>query len=73
MDESWTVTVDHNVCAGSGSCAALAPQYFELDDGASHPVNELVEPDDSVIDAAETCPTGAISVHDAAGNRVRAH
>lgn len=72
MDESWTVTVDHNVCARSGTCVALAPKYFELSDGASRPVNEIVEPDDSVLDAADTCPTQAILVHDAAGNLVTA-
>jgi ferredoxin len=33
-------------------------------------VDELVEPDDAVLDAADTCPTEAITVTDQAGEPV---
>jgi ferredoxin len=46
-------------------CLGLAPRRFALgQDGRSHPINELVEPDDLVLDTAASCPMEAISVHD---------
>lgn len=67
MSGCWTVTVDGDLCQGSGVCAAAAPGHFRLDDGRSRPVQDVVEPDDIVLDAAETCPAEAIAVHDDAG------
>lgn len=70
MDEYWRVTVDRNACLGSGLCAGTAPEYFRLDDGRSRPIKELIDPDDIVVDAADTCPAEAIVVHDAAGRQL---
>jgi ferredoxin len=64
----WRITVDHT-CIGSGSCAGIAPDRFELDDveGRAHPVNPDVAPDDeAVLDAMASCPMEAISVVDLA-------
>lgn len=59
------VRVDLDSCVSSGSCANVCPEVFELrDDGYLHVLQE--EPDEalraSVEDAAELCPTGAITV-----------
>jgi ferredoxin len=71
MSESrWRVAVDHTKCIGSGICAGVAAGHFRLDQGKSWPVSELVEPDDGVLDAADICPTEAITVRDQAGNPV---
>ena len=70
MDERWKVTVNRDACLGSGVCAATAPHRFRLDDGKSRPIQEDIEPDDIVLDAADTCPAEAITVHDAAGHRL---
>ena len=62
----WRITVDHT-CIGSGSCAGIAPDRFELDDveGRAHPVTPDVAPDDeAVLDAVASCPMEAISVVD---------
>jgi ferredoxin len=69
-DECWTVTVNREVCQGTGLCAGTAPAHFRLDNSRSRPVNDVISPDDAVLDAAETCPTEAIAVHDAAGRRL---
>ncbi|MET7423228.1 ferredoxin [Dactylosporangium sp. NPDC005555] len=67
----WRITVDHT-CIGSGSCAGIAPDRFELDDvqGRAHPVRQDVAPDDeAVLDAMASCPMEAISVVDLATGR----
>jgi ferredoxin len=67
----WRITVDHT-CIGSGSCAGIAPDRFELDDveGKAHPVRRDVAPDDeAVLDAMASCPMEAISVQDLATGR----
>jgi ferredoxin len=53
--------VDENACAGHGDCVDLAPTVFELDEiarviGAGPP--------DLILQAAEACPSVAISVID---------
>ncbi len=70
MSEHWKTIVDRDACLGSGVCAATAPRHFRLDDGKSRPIQEDIEPDDTVLDAADTCPAEAITVHDAAGRRL---
>jgi ferredoxin len=62
----WRVGVDRETCIGSGMCAATAPNHFILDADRSRPLAEQIEPDDVVIDAAESCPVEAIVVTDAA-------
>ena len=70
MSEHWKITVNRDACLGSGVCAATARHHFRLDDGKSRPIQEDIEPDDTVLDAADTCPAEAITVHDAAGRRL---
>ena len=53
--------VDENACAGHGDCVDIAPTVFELDEiarviGAGPP--------DLILQAAEACPSVAISVID---------
>jgi ferredoxin len=61
----WRLSVDPHLCVCSGSCTAIAPHRFEMTDEGSRPTAELLDPDDDVVEAAETCPTGAITVADA--------
>lgn len=59
------VNVDMDTCVSSGSCTRVCPEVFELrDDGylevlQAEPGEELRA---SVGEAAELCPTGAITV-----------
>jgi ferredoxin len=61
------VIVDFDVCASTGACANRAPAVFEVrDDGYLYVLQE--EPPEelhaAVRDAADLCPTGAITLTD---------
>lgn len=61
------VSVDFDVCTSSGSCVEVAPEVFEIrSDGylyilQEHPGEELRT---KMTEAAEMCPTGAITIED---------
>jgi ferredoxin len=60
--------VDELSCSGHGDCASVAPGVFEVDD-----VARVVGygPRELLIEAAESCPAGAISVVDSeTGNEI---
>ncbi|RKT53115.1 ferredoxin [Saccharothrix australiensis] len=66
----WSVEVDSAACIGSGMCAGMAPDHFRLEGSTATPVSRLVEPDDVVVDAAESCPMEAILVRDSDGSKL---
>jgi ferredoxin len=59
------VTVNFDVCASTGTCMQICPEVFEVrSDGYLYvlqedPPEELRE---RVLEAEESCPTGAITV-----------
>jgi ferredoxin len=61
------VVVDRDRCVGSGSCEALAPDVFEVDDDG---VLALLRPEPAddhlaeVRDAVRACPTRALTLVD---------
>ena len=61
------VVVDYDLCASTGACMQICPEVFEVrSDGylyvlQAEPGSEL---DDKVRQAADLCPTGAISLED---------
>lgn len=71
MAERWKISVDQETCIGSGMCVGTSPGFFEFGaDDKSRPIRELVDRDEAVIDAAESCPVEAILVTDAASGEV---
>jgi ferredoxin len=59
------ITVAKNKCIGSGDCVETAPAVFELgDDGKSEVINAAGAPDATIVAAARSCPTKAITVID---------
>ena len=64
MVSDWTIAVDRTACIGASVCANYAPDLFELKAGKSSPRASAAEPDEAALDAAETCPVSAITVHD---------
>lgn len=61
------VTVDTDLCVGSGDCARIAPAAFEVDEAEGLSVVQPGAADTPVSqlqDAAYQCPTGAITVED---------
>lgn len=57
----YRVLVDTSLCSGFGSCAELAPETFELG-GAVATVRAATTDDPAVLEAAASCPMGAITV-----------
>ena len=69
---SHQVRIDKDLCMSSGRCVADHPQAFRFDD------DEIAEPtdtidqvsDEALLEAARECPSEAIEVLDASGNRL---
>jgi ferredoxin len=58
---TYKIVIDRSLCSGFGSCAELAPEIFKLEGGiAELRVGE--SEDEAVLDAADSCPMGAIAV-----------
>jgi len=72
------VRVDADLCIGAANCAAAAPEYFHLNEQAISTVVEPGSADGrservvtveegqkmALLDAADSCPTRAITVED---------
>ncbi|MHC4624112.1 MAG: ferredoxin [Planctomycetota bacterium] len=59
------VHVDSSLCSGSGACVDICPEVFELNqEGLSKVKMENVPPNlqQECKEAAENCPTQAISI-----------
>ena len=60
------ITVDQNKCVGSTTCINTAHATFALNkSGKSAVVNPQGDAEGVVIEAAEGCPVGAITIEDA--------
>ncbi|MGK5629382.1 ferredoxin [Streptomyces sp. URMC 123] len=70
-DERWRVEVDRAVCIGSGMCVDSAPRGFTLDSARkSRSVASETDPDNELMEAAESCPVEAISIRTVDGRAV---
>jgi ferredoxin len=58
------VTVDEDLCIGTGNCVENSETVFEIDGGISHVKVDVVPSgeEENVRSAVEECPTGAISI-----------
>ena len=60
------ITVDQNKCVGSTTCIYTARATFALDASSkSSVVNSQGDTEAVILEAAEGCPVGAITVEDA--------
>ncbi len=68
----YKITIDRNLCIGAGSCVAIAPQAFALDNEAKAIVlpTATTEDDNMILEAAKACPVAAIIVHDESGKQI---
>jgi ferredoxin len=59
------VTVDFDLCASTGACVQVCPEVFEVrSDGYLYILTEKPGPElaDKLTEAAELCPTAAITI-----------
>jgi ferredoxin len=68
---AYKVVVDKGACASVASCVAIATGTFKLDDdGLVDIVAQNGDPDDTILEAAKSCPTNAIKVLDDSGKQI---
>lgn len=74
----YKVKVDRDLCIGAGSCVAVAPKTFELDnegkavilkkDGTKNETSnfsayeEIDDTEENILNAAKSCPVNAIII-----------
>lgn len=66
------VSIDRDLCIGSGKCASDSPSAFSLDD---YEIAQVLPgaadlPDERLIVIARRCPVSAIVLHDESGTEV---
>jgi ferredoxin len=65
------VKVDRELCIGLSNCVAIAPTVFELDDRNKVVVLDPGSVDEeTLMEAAESCPQNAIIIEDDEGNQL---
>lgn len=65
------VKVDRDLCIGVSNCVALAPTVFKLDEeNRAVVLDPSSVDDDSLLEAAESCPQNAIIIEDDQGNQL---
>ena len=55
------IIVDKNLCIGCGTCVAIAPKSFKLDnEGKAEVVETPQDKEEAIKEAIDNCPVGAI-------------
>ncbi len=58
-------------CISAATCVAIAPETFELDaEGKVILKNATGNDEQTIIDAARSCPTQAIEIYDDSGKQI---
>ncbi len=72
LKNGWTVEVDHSLCIGAAPCTAMAGNTFALDDAGKASILDSVDKDDkeTILNAAQACPVGAIIIKDETGKKI---
>lgn len=68
---SYQAKVDRNLCIGSGDCVSIAANTFELDNENKSVVKaQGADSDETLLQAAKTCPVSAIILSDETGKQI---
>jgi ferredoxin len=58
----YRISIDRSLCSGFGVCESLAPDVFELGDDGIAVLRAGMSEDETVREACDSCPVGAISI-----------
>ncbi len=58
----YCISIDPSLCSGFGSCVDIAPAVFRLEAGGVAAAVTSTTEDPAALDAADSCPMGAIVV-----------
>jgi len=65
------IKIDKGKCISAGTCVAIAPNTFELDDEGKVVLKDPKgDEEQTIIDAAKSCPTQAIEIFDDEGKQI---
>lgn len=65
------VVVDRDLCIGAAPCVTVAPAVFQLDEeNKAVVIDEKGADDETLLLAAQSCPTQAIILYDEDGNQI---
>lgn len=65
------IVVDRDLCIGAATCVTIAPETFQMDDENKAILVNLTGNDaETILMAAESCPTKAIFLYDENGEQV---
>ena len=65
------IEIDREACTSVGTCLAVAPNTFELDDeGIAIIKNPTGEDEATILQAAQSCPVNAIIITDDDGKQI---
>jgi len=69
---SRIIRIDRNLCIGAGTCIAVAPKAWALDNEAKAIILDTAdaETDDAHLEAAKSCPVMAIIITDENGKQL---
>ncbi len=65
---TYRIEIDRSLCSGFGSCVQSAPRLVRLDAGGTAEVLVAQTDDAAALEAAASCPMGAITVLELAEN-----
>lgn len=67
-----TMRIDRDLCIGAATCIAIAPKAWALDDEAKAIILDTAEQesDQTLLDAAKSCPVMAIFITDENGKQL---
>lgn len=65
------IVVDRDLCIGAGSCTVVSPETFKLDnENKAVVIDANAIEDETLLMAAQSCPTRAILLFDQDGNQI---
>ncbi len=65
------VEVDRDLCIGAAPCVTVAPSVFQLDEeNKAVVIDQKGADDETILLAAQSCPTQAIILYDDEGNQI---